>query len=169
MQKCLRLIWSNTRSRHLCLTDQMWTLQLWTVRCLMALVVTCWCLLPTPPGFDDFHLSIHSDMATVAKAMASPESGLEVRDRMWLKITIANAFIGTLSVIYHHITHDPAFIIMFSSSVCILLPCCLVVMVTFVFSVWNQIMPGQIHLKESHYDQNHLGNLNACLVCVLDS
>lgn len=46
-------------------------------------------------GFDDFHLSIHSDMATVAKAMACPESGLEVRDRMWLKITIANAFIGT--------------------------------------------------------------------------
>lgn len=45
-------------------------------------------------GFDDFHLSIHSDMATVAKAMACPESGLEVRDRMWLKITIANAFIG---------------------------------------------------------------------------
>ena len=33
-------------------------------------------------------------MATVAKAMATPESGLEVRDRMWLKITIANAFIG---------------------------------------------------------------------------
>lgn len=49
-------------------------------------------------GFDDFHLSIHSDMATVAKAMACPESGLEVRDRMWLKITIANAFIGTCSI-----------------------------------------------------------------------
>jgi len=33
-------------------------------------------------------------MAAVAKAMASAESGLEVRDRMWLKITIPNAFIG---------------------------------------------------------------------------
>lgn len=33
-------------------------------------------------------------MASVAKAMASPESGLEVRDRMWLKITIPNAFLG---------------------------------------------------------------------------
>lgn len=33
-------------------------------------------------------------MATVAKAMACLDSGLEVRDRMWLKITIANAFIG---------------------------------------------------------------------------
>lgn len=55
----------------------------------------CACILSSSPGFDDFHLSIHSDMATVAKAMACPESGLEVRDRMWLKITIANAFIGT--------------------------------------------------------------------------
>lgn len=45
-------------------------------------------------GFDDFNLSLHSDMASVAKAMASPESGLEVRDRMWLKITIPNAFLG---------------------------------------------------------------------------
>ncbi|KAA8579093.1 hypothetical protein FQN60_007213 [Etheostoma spectabile] len=43
--------------------------------------------------FDDFNLSLHSDMASVAKAMASPESGLEVRDRMWLKITIPNAFL----------------------------------------------------------------------------
>lgn len=33
-------------------------------------------------------------MAAIVKAMASPESGLEVRDRMWLKITIPNAFIG---------------------------------------------------------------------------
>uniref|UniRef100_S4R834 DEP domain-containing protein n=1 Tax=Petromyzon marinus TaxID=7757 RepID=S4R834_PETMA len=48
-----------------------------------------------PYGFDELHLSIHSDMATVVKAMASPESGLEVRDRMWLKITIPNAFIGS--------------------------------------------------------------------------
>ncbi|XP_042599438.1 segment polarity protein dishevelled homolog DVL-3 isoform X2 [Cyprinus carpio] len=56
-------------------------------------------------GFEDFHLSIHSDMAAVAKAMASPESGLEVRDRMWLKITIPNAFIGSDVVdwLYHHV------------------------------------------------------------------
>uniref|UniRef100_A0A8C6T4P2 Dishevelled segment polarity protein 3a n=1 Tax=Neogobius melanostomus TaxID=47308 RepID=A0A8C6T4P2_9GOBI len=47
--------------------------------------------IPETERFDDFHLSIHSDMATVAKAMACPESGLEVRDRMWLKITIANS------------------------------------------------------------------------------
>lgn len=44
-------------------------------------------------------------MATVAKAMACPESGLEVRDRMWLKITIANAFIGSDVVdwLFHHV------------------------------------------------------------------
>ncbi|KAJ8271144.1 hypothetical protein GJAV_G00123250 [Gymnothorax javanicus] len=61
--------------------------------------------IPETERFDDFHLSIHSDMATVAKAMASPESGLEVRDRMWLKITIPNAFIGSDVVdwLFHHV------------------------------------------------------------------
>uniref|UniRef100_A0A4W5Q6B7 Dishevelled segment polarity protein 2 n=1 Tax=Hucho hucho TaxID=62062 RepID=A0A4W5Q6B7_9TELE len=55
--------------------------------------------------FDDFNLSLHSDMASVAKAMASPESGLEVRDRMWLKITIPNAFLGSDVVewLYQHV------------------------------------------------------------------
>jgi len=43
---------------------------------------------------EENHLSIHSDMTVVIKAMANPESGLEVRDRMWLKITIPSAFIG---------------------------------------------------------------------------
>ncbi|KAL4659918.1 hypothetical protein GN956_G1079 [Arapaima gigas] len=58
-----------------------------------------------PLGFDEFSLSLHSDMASVAKAMASPDSGLEVRDRMWLKITIPNAFLGSDVVewLYHHI------------------------------------------------------------------
>uniref|UniRef100_A0A673HDM8 Very long-chain specific acyl-CoA dehydrogenase, mitochondrial-like n=1 Tax=Sinocyclocheilus rhinocerous TaxID=307959 RepID=A0A673HDM8_9TELE len=56
-------------------------------------------------SFDEFNLSLRSDMASVAKAMASPESGLEVRDRMWLKITIPNAFLGSDVVewLYHHI------------------------------------------------------------------
>uniref|UniRef100_A0A8D2Q5K0 Dishevelled segment polarity protein 2 n=1 Tax=Varanus komodoensis TaxID=61221 RepID=A0A8D2Q5K0_VARKO len=55
--------------------------------------------------FDDFNLSIHTDMASVTKAMASPESGLEVRDRMWLKITIPNAFLGSDVVdwLCHHV------------------------------------------------------------------
>uniref|UniRef100_UPI00358DF4CF segment polarity protein dishevelled homolog DVL-3 n=1 Tax=Myxine glutinosa TaxID=7769 RepID=UPI00358DF4CF len=51
--------------------------------------------IPESERFDDLHLSIHTDMAMVVKAMASADSGLEVRDRMWLKITIPNAFIGS--------------------------------------------------------------------------
>ncbi|XP_056600563.1 segment polarity protein dishevelled homolog DVL-3a [Triplophysa dalaica] len=61
--------------------------------------------IPETERFDDYHLSVHSDMATVAKAMACIDSGLEVRDRMWLKITIANAFIGSDVVdwLFHHV------------------------------------------------------------------
>ncbi|XP_071987822.1 segment polarity protein dishevelled homolog DVL-2-like isoform X1 [Engystomops pustulosus] len=57
-----------------------------------------------PPG-SLFSLSIHTDLASVVKVMASPESGLEVRDRMWLKITIPNAFLGSDVVdwLYHHV------------------------------------------------------------------
>ncbi|KPM07087.1 segment polarity protein dishevelled DVL-2-like protein [Sarcoptes scabiei] len=40
-------------------------------------------------------LTNESDLETIAYAMASPNSGLDVRDRMWLKITIPNAFIGS--------------------------------------------------------------------------
>lgn len=50
-----------------------------------------WSLLS---GCEGRGLSVHMDMASVTKAMAAPESGLEVRDRMWLKITIPNAFLG---------------------------------------------------------------------------
>lgn len=48
----------------------------------------------TERGPDDVHLTINSDMSHVVKTMSRPDSGLEVRDRMWLKITIPNAFIG---------------------------------------------------------------------------
>jgi len=40
------------------------------------------------------NLNKNTDMAAVVHAMAQPDSGLEVRDRMWLKITIPQAFIG---------------------------------------------------------------------------
>ncbi|KAK7496736.1 hypothetical protein BaRGS_00011945 [Batillaria attramentaria] len=50
--------------------------------------------IPESERFDDLNLTINTDMATVVKAMAQPDSGLEIRDRMWLKITIPNAFIG---------------------------------------------------------------------------
>lgn len=39
-------------------------------------------------------LHINMDMKIIVKAMTKPDSGLEIRDRMWLKITIPNAFIG---------------------------------------------------------------------------
>ncbi|CAH2272345.1 segment polarity dishevelled homolog DVL-2 [Pelobates cultripes] len=57
------------------------------------------------PPVSLFSLSIHTDLASVVKVMASPESGLEVRDRMWLKITIPNAFLGSDVVdwLYHHV------------------------------------------------------------------
>lgn len=44
--------------------------------------------------FEDVRLTVQTDMLTIVKAMAAPDSGLEIRDRMWLKITIPNAFIG---------------------------------------------------------------------------
>ncbi|XP_077578043.1 segment polarity protein dishevelled homolog DVL-1-like [Stigmatopora nigra] len=45
--------------------------------------------------FDELPLSTSkTDMATIVKIMQLPDSGLEIRDRMWLKITIANAVIG---------------------------------------------------------------------------
>ncbi|XP_065173056.1 segment polarity protein dishevelled homolog DVL-3 isoform X1 [Atheta coriaria] len=43
----------------------------------------------------DEPLHVSAPMHTVVAAMARPDSGLEIRDRMWLKITIPNAFIGT--------------------------------------------------------------------------
>lgn len=47
-------------------------------------------------GLEEYtKLTINTDMATIARAMAAPESGLDIRDRMWLKITIPNAFLGS--------------------------------------------------------------------------
>ncbi|XP_028276072.1 segment polarity protein dishevelled homolog DVL-3-like [Parambassis ranga] len=51
---------------------------------------------------EENHLTVHTDMTAVVKAMANPKSGLEVRDRMWLKITIPNAFIGSDVVDWLH-------------------------------------------------------------------
>uniref|UniRef100_A0A8C4GP61 Dishevelled segment polarity protein 1a n=1 Tax=Dicentrarchus labrax TaxID=13489 RepID=A0A8C4GP61_DICLA len=56
----------------------------------------CFLINSSPiPEFDDLPLSASkTDMATIVKVMQLPDSGLEIRDRMWLKITIANAVIG---------------------------------------------------------------------------
>ena len=43
---------------------------------------------------EDRALTVHTDMLCVARAMSHPDSGLEIRDRLWLKITIPRAFIG---------------------------------------------------------------------------
>ncbi|XP_043277884.1 segment polarity protein dishevelled homolog DVL-3 isoform X2 [Venturia canescens] len=51
-------------------------------------------LASTLPDTEQLHLTINTDMPTIVRAMARPDSGLEIRDRMWLKITIPNAFIG---------------------------------------------------------------------------
>lgn len=50
-------------------------------------------------------LSVKSDMGAVVRVMQLPDSGLEIRDRMWLKITIANAVIGADVVdwLYAHV------------------------------------------------------------------
>ncbi|CAG9861102.1 unnamed protein product [Phyllotreta striolata] len=56
------------------------------------------CLLgPEYETFPDMDepLYVNSPMSQIVQAMQRPDSGLEIRDRMWLKITIPNAFIGT--------------------------------------------------------------------------
>lgn len=56
------------------------------------------CFLPSVIGYTELQegegLSVSTDMSTIVKTMAAPDSGLDIRDRMWLKITIPNAFIG---------------------------------------------------------------------------
>lgn len=39
-------------------------------------------------------LSTNSELAMILQQMAKPGSGLEIRDRMWLKIPIPKAFMG---------------------------------------------------------------------------
>ena len=48
----------------------------------------------------DLNLTINSDMETIVRAMAEPDSGLDIRDRIWLKIPIPKSFLGRY---FHHI------------------------------------------------------------------
>ncbi|XP_043919121.1 segment polarity protein dishevelled homolog DVL-1 isoform X2 [Protopterus annectens] len=73
-------------------------------------VAKCWD--PTPRSYftiprelDDSPLTVKSEMSTIVKVMQLPDSGLEIRDRMWLKITISNAVIGADVVdwLYTHV------------------------------------------------------------------
>lgn len=51
-------------------------------------------LLSGANGKSSTSLTVASDMASVVHDMLMSDSGLEIRDRTWLKITIPNAFIG---------------------------------------------------------------------------
>ncbi|XP_015446474.1 segment polarity protein dishevelled homolog DVL-1 isoform X3 [Pteropus alecto] len=73
-------------------------------------VAKCWD--PTPRSYftiprelEEGPLTVKSDMGAVVRVMQLPDSGLEIRDRMWLKITIANAVIGADVVdwLYTHV------------------------------------------------------------------
>ncbi|XP_012787901.2 segment polarity protein dishevelled homolog DVL-1 isoform X1 [Sorex araneus] len=61
--------------------------------------------VPGAPQLEDAPLTVKSDMSAVVRVMQLPDSGLEIRDRMWLKITIANAVIGADVVdwLYSHV------------------------------------------------------------------
>ncbi|KAK3875515.1 hypothetical protein Pcinc_019613 [Petrolisthes cinctipes] len=52
--------------------------------------------------YEEMKLTVNTPMDTVVRTMAAPDSGLEIRDRMWLKITIPNAFIGADVVDWLH-------------------------------------------------------------------
>uniref|UniRef100_A0A4X2MBA8 Dishevelled segment polarity protein 1 n=1 Tax=Vombatus ursinus TaxID=29139 RepID=A0A4X2MBA8_VOMUR len=73
-------------------------------------VAKCWD--PTPRSYftiprelEESALTVTSDMGAIVKVMQLPDSGLEIRDRMWLKITISNAVIGADVVdwLYTHV------------------------------------------------------------------
>uniref|UniRef100_A0A8C7AK27 Dishevelled segment polarity protein 1 n=1 Tax=Neovison vison TaxID=452646 RepID=A0A8C7AK27_NEOVI len=62
-------------------------------------------LTSSVPELEETPLTVKSDMGAVVRVMQLPDSGLEIRDRMWLKITIANAVIGADVVdwLYTHV------------------------------------------------------------------
>ena len=58
---------------------------------------------------EQLNLTVKTDMDTLTRAMAAPDSGLDVRDRNWLKITIPKAFIGADVVdwLFNHVEGFP--------------------------------------------------------------
>ncbi|KAI0985175.1 hypothetical protein GJ496_000070 [Pomphorhynchus laevis] len=53
----------------------------------------------------DLNLTINCDMENIANAMSCHNSGLDVKDRMWLKVRIPDAFLGSDVVdwLYNHV------------------------------------------------------------------
>lgn len=60
-------------------------------------------------GNEQLNLTTDTDMETVVRSMAAPDSGLDIRDRNWLKITIPMAFIGSDVVdwLFNHVEGFP--------------------------------------------------------------
>lgn len=54
-------------------------------------------------------LTTESDMETVVRSMAMPDSGLDVRDHEWLKVKLSNAFLGAEVVqwLFNHVEGFP--------------------------------------------------------------
>lgn len=53
----------------------------------------------------DLNLTVNSDMDTIVRAMAEPDSGLDIRDRVWLKIPIPRSFLGSdlVNWLFNHV------------------------------------------------------------------
>lgn len=51
-------------------------------------------------------LTCNHEPEIIIRAMAQSDSGLPIRDRLWLKITIYNAFIGWLHALYDGLHHS---------------------------------------------------------------
>jgi segment polarity protein dishevelled len=53
----------------------------------------------------DLNLTRNSDMETICRAMQQTQSGLDIRDRLWLKIILKNSFLGSDLVhwLYKHV------------------------------------------------------------------
>ena len=47
-------------------------------------------------------LQLSTPMIRIAKVLANPTSGLDVKDRVWLKMTIPKSFIGRLGREHAH-------------------------------------------------------------------
>lgn len=86
---------------------EMGTFSVWFCICWWSCILKCFiqsfsdcvhskeaCNLLLLLELEESPLTVKSDMATIVKVMQLPDSGLEIRDRMWLKITISNAVIG---------------------------------------------------------------------------
>lgn len=57
----------------------------------------------------ELNLTAESDMELIMRTMGSSDSGLDIRERNWLKITIPDAFIGrdVVDWLFNHVEGFP--------------------------------------------------------------